>query len=37
MPSLRVGIDYRSIIRSNGQSKSLERFLGCKIVFRPSL
>ena len=37
MPSLRVGIDYRSTIGLNGQFKSLERFLGCKIVFRPFL
>ena len=37
MQSSRVGIDYRSTIGSNGQSKSLERFLGHKIVFRPFL
>ena len=34
MQSLSVGIDYRSTIGSNGQSKSLERFLGCKIIIR---
>ena len=37
MQSLSVGIDYRSTIGSNGWSKSLERFLGRKIVFRPFL
>ena len=37
MQSLSVGTDYRSTIGSNGQSKSLERFLGHEIVFRPFL
>ena len=37
MPSSKVGIDYRSTIGSNGWSKDLEGFLGCKIVFRPFL
>ena len=37
MQSLSVGVDYRSTIGSNGQSKSLERFLGHKIVFGPFL
>ena len=33
MQSSSVGIDYRSTIGSNGWSKSLERFLGCKMIF----
>ena len=37
MQSLNVGTDNRSTIGSNGQSGNLERFLGCKIVFRPFL
>ena len=37
MQSPNAGIDYRSTIGSNGWFKSLERFLGRKIVFRPFL
>ena len=34
MQSSSVGTDYRSTIGSNGWSKSLERFLGHKMIFR---
>ena len=34
MQSLSVEINYRSTIGSNGWSKNLERFLGCKVIIR---
>ena len=34
MWSLSAGTDCRSTIGSNGGSKSLERFLGHKMIFR---
>ena len=34
MQSSSVGINYRSTIGSNGWSKNLESFLGCKMIIR---